>query len=122
MVPEVQVLETQLGAVAVRNTAAEIADRVRAARARKRDRETIAELEEIVSSLLDDKRELVRIAQAYEQELVAQRISADDIAYISSNVVPIVQELAESAGDDQGDNNIGQVIDLLRPLLSVETV
>lgn len=40
-----------------------------------RDQETIAELEDIVNELVADKAELIRIAQAYEEEFVTQRLS-----------------------------------------------
>ncbi len=124
MDPQLQTLAVQLADTAIRNTAGSIADRIAAAKARKRDQETIAELEEIVYGLVSDKSELVQIAQAYEEELVAQRISADDIRYISTNFVPLVQKLIKSAADSDGqDGRVAQeMIDLIQPLLSVETV
>lgn len=123
MDPQLQALGVQLADTAVRHTASAIADRVTAAKARKKDQETIAELEEIVYNLLDDKAELVRIAQVYEEELVAQRISADDIKYISKNIVPLLRQLAESATSGGGDASTPEeMIDLVEPLLSVETV
>lgn len=85
---QLQTLALQLADTTVRNTAGSIADRVATAKARKKDRETIAELEEIISSLTSDKNELVRISQAFEQELVAQRISQTDVEYISTHLSP----------------------------------
>ncbi len=81
-------------------------------------------MEEIVNGLLSDKSELVRIAQAYEQELVAQRISASDVEYIATNFVPILKQLMESAvAQGGGDATVVEtMIDLLEPILSVETV
>lgn len=95
-----------------------------AAKARKKDPETIAELEEIINGLLSDKSELVRIAQAYEEELVAQRISAADIEYISNNLVPLIRRLIESAATSEGQGPVvtQEATDLVQPLLSVETV
>lgn len=124
MDPELQSLGVQLADAAVRNTAATIADRIGAAKARRKNEETIAELEEIVSGLVSDKSELVRIAQAYEEELVAQRISASDIEYISTNFVPILKRLMESAATERGedDASIQAMIELVQPILSVETV
>lgn len=102
MEPELQALSIQLANVAVRNTAGAVADRISAARAKRKDTETLAELEEIVNNLISDKAELVRIAQAYEQELVAQQISSSDIEYITSNVVPVLTQLIQSVegGED----------------------
>lgn len=124
MDPELQTLGVQLADAAVRNTAAAIADRIGAAKARRKNDEIIAELEEIISGLVSDKSELVRIAQAYEEELVAQRIAASDIEYISTNFVPILQRLLESGAAERGEDaaSIQAVIELVQPILSVETV
>lgn len=63
MNPEMTQLSLQLANTAVRNSATAVAERISSARTRKRDQETIAELEEIVNELVADKAELVRIAQ-----------------------------------------------------------
>lgn len=118
MDPQLQTLTIQLGDAAIRNTAASIAGRVASVKARKRDQETVAELEEIVNGLLADKSELVRIAQAYEDELVAQRISATDIECIAERFVPLVEQLASSVSDTTTSAQLA----LIRPLLSVEMV
>lgn len=123
MDPELQQLGIQLADTAVRNTAGIVADRITAAKARRQDRETIAELEDIVNDLIADKSELVRIAQAYEGELVAQRLSPSDIAYITSNIVPVLKKLAESAASDSRAAASAQAaMDAITPILSVETV
>lgn len=123
MDPQLQTLGVQLAEAVVRNTAGTVFDRVGAAKAKKKDAETIAELEEILNSLISDKAELVRIAQAYEQELVAQRISPSDIEYITSNVVPVLTKLMESVGGGPGQDGTAQeMIDIVKPILSVETV
>ncbi len=124
MDPQLHTLTLQLADTAVRNTAGSIADRITVAKARKKDQETIAELEDIIYGLLSDKNELVQIAQAYEQELVAQQISVDDIEYISTNFVPVLRHLIESAAANEGQNAVTapEIIDLIKPLLSVETV
>lgn len=123
MDPQLQHLGVQLADVTVRNTAGAVADRIGAARARRKDQETIAELEQIVNDLIDDKSELVRIAQAFEQELVAQRLSPEDVKYITSNIVPVLKKLAESgASDAAATSSVQEMMDLLQPILSVETV
>lgn len=62
METELTQLSIQLANTAVRNSATLVAERINAARTRKKDQETIAELEEIVRELVADKAELVRIA------------------------------------------------------------
>jgi Icc-related predicted phosphoesterase len=83
----------------------------------------INELEEIINSLISDKNELVQIAQAYEQEFVAQQISQDDIEYITNSFIPVLKDLIKQTSSDQntvGATNIEKTIDSLTPLLSVE--
>lgn len=123
MDPELQTLGLQLANVAVRNTAGEVADRIGAAHGKKKDAETIALLEEIVNNLISDKAELVRIAQAFEQEMVAQRMSAGDVEYITSNVVPVLSQLMQSVAESRGEvGKAEEMIELIEPILSVETV
>jgi len=117
--PALTQLSLQLANTAVRNSATLVAERISAARTRKKDQETIAELEDIVNELVADKAELVRIAQAYEEEFVAQRISAENVEYITTNIVPMLQRLTKEAGDDAAAQ---KTMDLLKPVLSVETL
>jgi hypothetical protein len=116
--PQVTELGVQLADVAVRNSVAAVSDRIKASRARKQDAETINELMEIVNDLLADRNDLVQIARGYEQVLDAQRISESEITYITQSIVPIIKKLAEAGGADDAD----KMIDLLQPILSVETI
>lgn len=122
--PQVAELGVRLGEVAVRNAASGISDRIRKARAKKQNQETINELEEIVNDLLADKSEIVQIARAYEQELVAQKISESDVEYITSRLIPKLKEFMERTAASQGESTqqAQEMIDLLSPLLSIETI
>ncbi len=117
--PQLQTLGAQLGEVVVRNTASAIADKIRAVKARRQDQETIAELEGMVNDLVADKSELVRIANAYEDELVAQRLTKQDIEYISKNLVPLLSQLVASSAQPEQAKAFQ---DVAQTLLSVETV
>jgi len=75
-----------------RNAASIISDKIKTAKTKKEYKETISELEEIIYDLLTDKAEIQRIAQAYEQELVSQKITEEDIKYITDNLLPIIAE------------------------------
>ncbi len=119
MDPELTQLSLQLANTAVRNSASVVAERISSARTRKRDQETIAELEEIVNELVADKAELVRIAQAYEEEFVSQRLSPENVEYIIGSVVPVLQRLVAESGDETA---VEKMMDLLQPVLSVETL
>lgn len=94
--------------------------KISAAKAKKNDKKTIQELEEIVNSLVTDKNELVRIAQSYEQEFVAQQISKKDIEYITTKFIPVLKDLIKQTSGD--DASLQKTIDDLTPLLSVETL
>lgn len=121
--PEVQALAANLSETAVRHTAVSIADQITVLKTRKKDKESIAELEDLVYELLSDKNEAVRIASAYEQELIAQQISADDIQYISENFVPVLRQLVQASADNEGKAaGAEEVLNIVQPLLSVETV
>ena len=66
---------------------------------------------------------MVQIAQAYEQEFVAQQISQEEIEYITKSFIPVLKKLIEQTSS--GENsvaaaNIENAIDVLTPLLSVE--
>lgn len=127
MDPYIQNLAVQLAETAARNTASTIIDRLSAARTRKKQEESIAELESIIYDLIDDKAELSRIAQAFEETLVAQRISETEISYITETVVPLVEKLINST-NEQGSVNEDeqqqhqQILDVVKELLSVETI
>lgn len=127
MDPYIQNLAIQLAETAARNTASNILDRIAAARARKKQEESIAELEDIIYELIDDKAELSRIAQAFEETLVAQRVSETEISYITGTIVPLIEQLINSSveegtTDDEEITQQQQILDLVKPLLSVETI
>lgn len=119
MDPALQELSALLSEAAVRNAAATVADRISAAKARKRDKETIAALEDIVNELLADKSELVRIAQAFDDELVAQRLSSDDVNFITENLLPLIRQLMEVSDQDVLEP---QMLDALKSILAAETL
>ncbi len=119
MDPVLHELSVQLGEVAARNAAGAVLDRITAAKARKKNEETINALEEIVSDLLADKQELTLIAQALDDQLVAQRLSEEDITYITDNLLPVVEQLTAVSGR-AGDG--GDLRDVVGPLLSKETL
>lgn len=83
-------LASNLIEASARNTASYIADKIKTSKAKKNDKETINELEEIIQNLLNDKLEIQRIAQAYEQELLSQKITEKDIEYITNNLLPVL--------------------------------
>ena len=105
-------LAANLAESAARNTASFISNKISTVKTKKNDKETIAALEEIINDLLNDKLEIQRIAQAYEQELVSQKITEDDIKYITDNLLPIFSDFIPDKVQ----------IEQLEKILSVETL
>lgn len=115
-------LGVKLTESAVRNTAGAISDKISSIKAKRDDKQTIRELEDIVNNLLDDKSELVRIAQAYEQELVSQKISDEDIAYITTTLIPLVETFIEKTEDERERAKYQENLDMVKAVLSKETI
>lgn len=118
--PQLVELGVRLAESSVRNTASSIATRVQTAKAAKKDREALVELEEIITDLSEDRNELLRIAQAYKEQVASQTVSEQDVQYITSQLVPKLQELFELSG--QQDENLDDVVNAVKALLSVETL
>ena len=119
MEPQLIDLGIRLSEALVRNTASAISTKVKALKSKKDDKETINELEEIIQELISDKNELLQISQAYQQELVTQKITDTEIDYITQKLIPTLQKLANATGQSQ---NINSMDDVLSPLISKETL
>lgn len=119
MEPQLINLGIRLSEALVRNTASAISTKVKALKSKKDDKETINELEEIIQELISDKNELLQISQAYQQELVTQKITDTEIDYITQKLIPTLQKLANATGQSQ---NINSMVDVLSPLISKETL
>lgn len=112
--PEVAKLATKLIEISAKNTVSFIGDKIRTSKAKKNDKETITELEEIIFDLLNDKQEIQRIAKSYEEELVSQKITETEIEYITKNVIPLI---AKFISPDKA-----QDLEQIKSILSVETL
>jgi hypothetical protein len=115
--PAITDLLTRLGEVAARNTASAIRMRIDAAKASKQNDATINELNDIINELLNDRSQLVGIATDLKEQLVAQRITDEDIKYITDTLIPTVEQHAERTGEVDGDT-----IATIKTLVSVETL
>ncbi len=122
MSPEIDLLTQQLTGIVARSTATAVADRIRAKKVARRDAETITELEEIVNELIDDKNELIRIAHAFEENLVAQRLSDSDVRYLTDNLFPIVTKLIEQSAEGTQREQHQAVLEAVSPLVSTEAL
>ena len=119
MTVEIATLAAELASIAVRNTASAVFTRVKAIRTGKQHAEQVNELNAIINELVHDRNQLIAIAQAFEQELVAQRISNDDISYITEKLIPAAERLMKLTGGGQ-DAQVTETVDLLKTVVSVE--
>lgn len=118
--PEFASLASTLAEVAVRNTASAVSSRIQAFRARRDNEAVINELIELVNELISDKAQVISIAQAFEQELAGQRMSDDEIAYITEKLMPTAERLAEKAMSDSSE--VSEFMGMLKGLVSSETM
>jgi hypothetical protein len=117
--PNVSELTTQLAEIVTRNAASAVTSRISAIRTRKLDQQAMNELIELVNDLIADKNELIGVATAFEQELVAQRISDKDITYITTTLLPVVERLANFADNDEQARG---ALDAIKSLVTPETL
>lgn len=131
MDPTVQALMVQLSSVVARSAAGTVADRIRVAKSKKKDDQTIRELEDIISEVLDERQQLVQISQGLSEALASQRISKDEIDYIVGTVIPLIEKFmgTDGAGPTDGADEDGahatdssQQLEALKALISVETL
>src|SRR5690606_41285766 len=74
-----------------------IQDRIKRARAENDKDDTINQLNEIISELIQEKSELIALAQAYDEQLSMRKISDSEVEYITENIIPIIEKLVEKS-------------------------
>lgn len=120
MDPEMMQMTARLAELTVRNTASVVFEKISVSKAKKSDKETIAELTDIIKELIDEKQELEFISQAFERELATQKLSDNDIKFVGETVLPVIKDFAsKSEGDNRG---LLQSIEMIEPLISQNTL
>ena len=104
MDPETSKVIVQLSEIAIKNTATIVHDKIATSKAKRNDKETIAELTDIIQDLLSDKQDL-------------QIISDEDLTFIAQTVIPTIEKIVPDDNDDMISN-----IDKIKPLLSRNTL
>ncbi|WP_070120426.1 hypothetical protein [Bacillus marinisedimentorum] len=97
-----------------------IGDKIRTSKAKNNKEETINNLEEIINNLIAEKNELISIAQTYDEQLVSEKISEEDIKYITTNILPLLERLIKNSDQENPEENL-QNLEAFKPLLSKET-
>lgn len=95
-------------------------DRVRTAKEKENKDEVIKNLEDIIYELIEDKNQLIQIKQTYEEQLIMQKMSKEDIEYITNSIVPLLEKLLEQSEEVDAEK-LKEHIETLKPILSEET-
>jgi hypothetical protein len=120
LTPDLISLGTRLATAGATNGAILISDRIRTLKSTKKDSEVIAGLEELVREMVDEKAELLRIAQSYRQELTSQELTSGDVQYIVTSVIPLLEDIFQVTGEDDGDGAL--MMEKIKPILSTQTI
>lgn len=113
--PIVTTALVKLGEIVARNTASSIGARVASARAKNQNEETINELAEIINQLIEDRQELISVANTLREELVGQQITPENIAYITEKLIPSIEDMFRAVGDEENE-----ALEPIKALLTVE--
>lgn len=119
LTPEMIALGTELATIAGRKSVEAIFDKIRTVKKKGDKDEIISNLEEIINELIADKNRLIQISQAYEENIITQKITQDEIDYITNSIIPLLEEfLNQSSQDDSGKIQDG--INAIKSILSKE--
>ena len=119
LTPEMIALGTELATIAGRKSVEAIFDKIRTVKKKGDKDEIISNLEEIINELIADKNRLIQISQSYEENIITQKITQDEIDYITNSIIPLLEEfLNQSSQDDSGKIQDG--INAIKSILSKE--
>lgn len=118
--PEIIALGTELASIIGRKSVEAIFDRINSAKKKGDKDEIIGNLEEIINDLISDKNSLIQISQAYEEILITQKISEDEIDYITTSIIPLLEDLFGQSNSENMEK-FQAVIDSIKSLISKES-
>lgn len=118
--PEIIALGTELATIAGRMSVQTIFDKMKAVKQKDNKDEVISSLEEIINELITDKNSLIRISQAYEEKLMTQKMTETEIDYITTSVVPLLEDLLKQNNSSDSEK-MKEGLGVVKQLLSKET-
>lgn len=107
----------QLATLAVKGTTTAVNNRIKAAKEIKDNEKLRNVYDEIISEILNERDEAVRIAQAYKSELDRIIISDEDIQHLNSTVSNVLEILKGFSPDMPVDT-----FEQFKSLISVDTL
>lgn len=121
--PIIVQLGVRLAEVAAKNTASAVFGKIKAVKSEHDKDKVIAEMQDLVHELLDEKQELELIAKSYEEELVTQKLKKSDLDFVVQTVLPAIKNfMGKASGDEEEFKNNIKSIEALEPLLSLDTL
>lgn len=108
---------SRLAEIAAVNSISAINTKIRTSRAKGDAASTIAELEEIIQELINERSELQRLATLFKEKILAESIDGSDIRYITTEIIPLIEKIMKQDGG-QTDNSTQQMIDNFKEVLS----
>lgn len=118
--PALATMMAHLAELAIPSMTASIYTKVETITKGKANEQTVNELKQVINDLVKDRNDLVAIAQAYEQELVGQRLQDKDIKYIIDSVLPVLRDLVDKMPAGAQQAQAEEALGFLEQLLSVE--
>lgn len=123
MTPEVMTplveLGTSLTAYAVKGTVSAVATKVKTIKNEKNAEAIRNSYDEIISELLEEREEIIRIAQAYRAELERIEISDEDIEHLHNTIETVLDLLVPFAGVEE--SNV-EAFKTLKDIVNVDTL
>ncbi|KST92512.1 hypothetical protein [Lactococcus lactis] len=121
--PIIVQLGVRLAEVTAKNTASAVFGKIKAVKSEHDKDKVIAEMQDLVHELLDEKQELELIAKSYEEELVTQKLKKSDLDFVVQTVLPAIKNfMGKASGDEEEFKNNIKSIEALEPLLSLDTL
>ena len=117
---EILLLGTELASIVGRKSVEAIFDKINALKKKGNKDEIIGSLEEIINELISDKNQLIQISQAYEEQIITQKMTDNEVEYITNSVVPLLEKLLMQTGGEQAEN-MQNTLEMIKPILSKET-
>lgn len=120
---EILTLGMELANIVGNRSVESIFDKINVAKKKGDNEETIIKLEEIINELISDKNNLIQIAQAYQEKIITQKITDNEIEYIIENIIPLAEQiLKKTAFEEEEKEKIKEGLEIIKSIISKETI
>ncbi|MDW7798616.1 hypothetical protein SCQ32_04120 [Streptococcus canis] len=103
--PELISLSASLGELAIKSTVSAITQKIKTVKTSKDINEVRKVYDEVVSELINERQEAIRIAQSYQSELERVQISDEDIDHLHNTVNRIIEIISKAQTNSINPND-----------------